>query len=362
VSEVLEVVRKREEVMMELLFGAAWAGHDELVPQLWAELVKMPFFDLRGNRIKHGVAAGGCLRTAAAIDDDPRVWVPFLQRTLENGHQPFVEWVLADVEPDANANYVAFAAKSGSLELVKWLYAKGYPVGGEAMRNAASSGNVALCKWVLGHGNGPTQGAMKVAVVRGHVEVLEWLSAQGCSCTSDVLCHAVRLGGVPVVAWCLDHHTHPPDAGDLLALSCRNEQGSDVFEYLADQRGFQGSPTELMRVVAKNRKWFRSECFDAAILAKRYGTPLYSDYLLDSILHEDLDRLRFALSQGQRPWARCYKELINNPDPTLLNEVLLARKVGGRIPKVDRKLIKEALDEGFCEPKARKLLMDYSMM
>ena len=175
------------------------------------------------------------------------------------------------------------------------------------MTNAASSGNVALCKWVLGHGIGPTQSAMEAAVEGGHIEVLEWLSTQGCSCTSEVLRHAVRKGGVPVVAWCHDHHTHPPDAGDLLALSCKNKQGSDVFEYLAAQRGLQGSPTELMRVVAENRKWYRMECFDAAILVKRYGTPLYSDYLLDSILHQDVGRLRFALSQGQVASVPCYK-------------------------------------------------------
>jgi hypothetical protein len=343
VSEVLEVEPKREEAMRGLLFGAARAGHDELAPQLWAELVEMPFCDPRGGMIKQGVAAGGCLRTAAAINDNPRAWVSCLQLTLEKGHQPFAEWVLADVKLNSDAQYVAVAATSGSLELVKWLYAKGYPVGGDAMRNAASSGNVALCEWVLGHGIGPTQDTMKVAVEWGHVEVLEWLSAQGCSCTSELLRHAVRTGGVPVVAWCLDHHTHPPDAGDLLALSCKNKRGSDVFEYLADQRRFQSSPTELMGAAAEHYVWMPRVNFDAAILVKRYHTPLYSRYVSDAIYYDDLGRLRFALSQGQEVSMDCYKMLMMKRDPTLLNEVLLARKMGGSIPEVDRKLIKEAL-------------------
>jgi hypothetical protein len=360
VSELLEIATKSEDVMVDLLCGAAEAGHDGVGLQLWAALLKMPGHVRRMDWIIRSVACGGCIRTAAAIDDDPRAWVRFLQSTLEKGHRPFVEWVLAAVILNANAQYIAFAATSGSLELVKWLHAKGYPVGGKAMRNAASSGNVALCKWVLGHGIGPTQRAMEVAVERGHVEVLEWLSALGCSCTSDVLRHAVGTGGVPVVAWCLDHHTHPPDAGDLLALSCKNKQGSDVFEYLADQRGFQSSPTEVMQVVAEPRHWHERACFDAAILVKRYGTPLSSDYLPQSILHEDLDRLRFSLSQGQRPWARWYASLINNADPTLLNEVLLARKVGGRIPEVDQKLIKRALGWDEFHPNAKKVLADHS--
>ena len=235
------------------------------------------------------------------------------------------------------------------------------------MTNAASSGNVALCKWVLGHGIGPTQSAMEAAVEGGHIEVLEWLSTQGCSCTSEVLRHAVRKGGVAVVAWCLDHHTHPPDAGDLLALSCGNEQGSDVFEYLADQRGFQSSPTELMRtaaelVASKYNEPLDStrESFDAAILVKRHGTLLFPSYLLNAIYRGDLGRLRFALSQGQEVSGVCYKALIESWDPTLLHEVLRARTVGGSIPEADQKLIKMALGWDECHPNAKKVLADYS--
>ena len=131
-------------------------------------------------------------------------------------HRPFAEWVLADVEADSDAEFIADAAESGSLELVKWLYGKGYAVGGDALANAAASGNVALCKWVSDHGLAPTQSDMEEAVVGGYLHVLEWLLAEGCSCTSEVIERAVRFGGVPVVAWCLDHHPHLPDTDDLL--------------------------------------------------------------------------------------------------------------------------------------------------
>jgi hypothetical protein len=215
------------------------------------------------------IASGGCVRTAAAIDDDPTVWVRFLALALCNGRCPFVEWVLSDVEPDTDARYIAYAAESGSLELVKWLRAKGYTVGTDAMSNAATSGNVDQCKWVSHHGLAPTQSAMKAAVDGGHVQVLEWLSSMGCMCTRKLLRHAVRRGGVPVVAWCLEHHSHAPDTGDLLVLSCENHRGTDVLEYLTDQRDFQSSPTELMRGAAGNRgRLLRGGC-DAAILVKR---------------------------------------------------------------------------------------------
>jgi hypothetical protein len=270
--------------------------------------------------------------------------------------------VLADAEPDADAKYVADAARSGSLKLVKWLYAKGYRVGGEAMANAAESGNVDLCKWVLGHGIDPTQDAMEAALEGGHVEVLEWLSAMGGTCTSQLLCDAIAVSGVPVVAWCLDHHPHPPDGGYLLELSCLRYQGSEVFEYLADHRGFEESPTELMKAVAHGIFVEFENAFDAAVLTTRYGTPLFPNYMMRAIYHEDVGRVRFALSQGQDVSEECYELLIDNADATLLNEVLLARTVGGSIPEVDHKRIKEALHRFKCRENVSEVLAYHSIV
>jgi hypothetical protein len=360
VSEVKEIEPKSEEVMVDLLCGATQAGHDELALQLWAEVVKMPEYDRRRYWIMYRVASGGCIRTAAAINDDPTAWIEHVVPALHSGHLPFVEWVLADVEPDENAQYVVEAAKSGSLELVKWLYTKGYAVRGEAMTNAAASGNVDLCKWVLDLGLVPDQSTIEAAVEWGHVQVLEWLSGMGCMCTSELLRHAVRIGGVPAVAWCLEHHSHAPDAGDLLILSCESIRGTDVFEYLTDQRGFQSSPTELMRAAAKNGGRLVVGGFDATVLVKRYGVPLYPGFIREAIVLEDLARIRCALVQGQEVSKDCYEELIQNADATLLNEVLLARKVGDRIPKADRELIKEVLRDVDCSPNAKMMLADHS--
>jgi hypothetical protein len=367
VSELLKIEPKTKEVMESVLYGVAKAGHDELALQLLSELMELPRSVLTAYIIKHSVAMGGCVRTAAVIDDDRRAWVGFLSDALRRGHQRFTEWVLSDVELNAHASYVADAAESGSLELVKWVCAKGYAVGGGTFMSAAASGNVDLCEWVWHQSVAPTQSSMQAAVEKDNVDVLEWLSTKGCTCTSALLRLAVRTAGVPVVAWCLDHHAHPPDAGDLLALSCGNEQGSDVFEYLADQRGFRSSPTELMRtaaelVASKYNEPLDStrESFDAAILVKRHGTLLFPSYLLNAIYRGDLGRLRFALSQGQEVSGVCYKALIESWDPTLLHEVLRARTVGGSIPEADQKFIKRALGWDKCHPNAKKVLADYS--
>jgi hypothetical protein len=364
VTEFLTRKRKSHEMLRRLLLGAGMAGHDELALQLVAIYEKLPGNINYGRTMMKFIASGGCVRTAAAIDDDPTAWVDYLPDALSNGHKRFVQWVLADVKPDPHAPYIIKAAQSGSLELVKWLYAKGYKVKSAPVTRAAESGNVGLCKWLLDHGRFFLwQVAMKAAVRGGHVHVLEWLSTQGGSCDSELLCYAVRKGGVPVVAWCLDHHPHPADAGDLLLHSCRSMKGSEVFEYLVSQRGFQSSPKELMGAVADRNRGRQAGRFDAAVLVKRYGTPLYSGYLWDAIHRHDVGRLRFALAQGQEVSVECYEKLFDTTDPAMLNEVLLARKQGDSIPEADQARIRKVLLRRFrCSSNMLKVLMDHSVV
>jgi hypothetical protein len=365
ISQLLATVPKTDNLMEDVLYGVANAGHDELALQLLEDSVQIPAGVFRRTRVLEGVAKGGCLRTAAAIDDDPASWLRYLRYPLGRGHQRFVEWVLGDMEPHADAQYITDAASSGSLELVKWLHTKGYVVGGETMGRAAWSGNLDLCKWVADQGVLPTQDAMRSAVFGGHVHVLEWLVTQGCLCTSAVLRRALFSAGVPVVAWCLDNHPRPSDAGDLLALSCETELGSAVFEYLADERGLESSPTILMRAVEESHASglpMPNSLFDAAILVKRYGTPLYPEYMFEAYELDDVGRLRFALSQGQEVSADCYEKLTCSFDPTLLNEVLLGRKVGGSIPESDLSLIKQVVRRWGCHPSAARVLADHSVV
>ena len=355
----------RTQRLQALLCGAAAAGHDELARQLLVDLTELDDHIGSGYDVKDSVAAGGCVRTAAAIDDDPAAWRRFLPHALRNGRLRFAEWVLADGDTD-DYTLLLSAAKSGSVELVAWLHSKGCAVRGGALTNAAASGNLDLCKWVVERGLVPTQDDMEAAVKGGHVEVLEWLRSQGCTCTSRVLRLAVRKAGVPVVSWCLDHHPDPSDAGDLLALSCQNEQGNDMFEYLADERGLRSSPTALMRAAAQvDAEHLRADPFDAAILVKRYGSaraPLYPGYILDAIRREHLGRLRFALGQAQDVSDDCFRALVKTPDAALLQTVLLAWKGGGRLSEADQAHILSCIRDHSIHLNAIAVLKDHSMV
>ena len=82
----------------------------------------------------------------------------------------------------------------------------------------------------------------------------------------------------------------------------------------------------------------------------------------EAIHHEDLVRLRFALLHGQEVSVACYDALIEEADPTLLNEVLLARKVGDTFPEGDRGRIKEALRRFKRRECVTKVLADHSIV
>jgi hypothetical protein len=164
----------------------------------------------------------------------------------------------------------------------------------------------------------------------------------------------VFSGIVSVVAWLLDHVAAPHDV-DLLVLSCQNRWGSDVFEYLADNRGYESAPEELMIAAARN-----SMVFDAAVLVKRYRVPLHHTYLGRAIVATDVGRIRFALSHGQVPVAMHYTQLFHSPDVGLLSEVLRARKVDGVLPEADRAHIQHALRVSPFNERAMKVLSDHA--
>ena len=117
-----------------------------------------------------------------------------------------------------------------------------------------------------------------------------------------------------------------------------------MFEYLADNRGYESAPEELMVAAVRN-----SMVFDAAVLVKRYRVPLHHTYLGRAIVATDVGRIRFALSHGQVPVAMHYTQLFHSTDVGVLSEVLRARKVDGVLPGADRSAgvtVQRRSDEG----------------
>ena len=356
VSEALEVTRGTGQAMHLLAAGAARAGHDSLALRLVEDYASRFQCSAKSLEIEEEVATGGCLLTAAAIDDDPSQWLTTVHAAVTSGQLRFAQWLLADFEPLAALPLLEVAVGSGSLDLVTWLYAKGWPVDeSRAVWNALFSGNFDMLHWALDRGFSVTEEAMEGAVVAGHIHMLEWYVAKGGRCSGDWLETAVTSCRVPVVDWLLDHCT-PPDGVDLLVLSCGHESGTDVFEYLFDKRGFRSNPEDLMAAAAVS-----TFGFDVAVVLKRYPqATLDHEYLETALDDEDVGRTRFALSQGLVPSVDDNVDLLNSVDSTLLSEVLIARKVDGTLPEVDRARMREALPHTDRKQSTMKILREHS--
>lgn len=98
------------------------------------------------------------------------------------------------------------AARSGHLEMVKWLHEnRSEGCSTRAMDGAASSGHLEVVEWL--HQNrteGGSRAAIDRAAYNGHLEVVKWLtqncgSAPFAQCTTKVMDDAAMRGDLKMV-------------------------------------------------------------------------------------------------------------------------------------------------------------------
>ena len=74
---------------------------------------------------------------------------------------------------------IAWAARSGNLELVKWLQGEGCDWGHSVCASAARSGKLEVLKWLRVNGCPWNEGTCACATYFGQVETLRWARANG---------------------------------------------------------------------------------------------------------------------------------------------------------------------------------------
>ena len=132
-------------------------------------------------------------------------------------------------------NYaVAWVAKNGYLDAVKFLYANGADISADssrALRWAAGNGHLEVVKYLHEHGADITaydNYAVKSAAYRGHLEVVKYLHGHGADITADNNC-AVKLAagkGYP----------------EVVKYLCRNGAGITVFNHFC-------TPIQALKII-----------------------------------------------------------------------------------------------------------------
>lgn len=97
---------------------------------------------------------------------------------------------------------------------VKWLHARGVPLGDGTMNAAAKHGNLALLRWAhtqLNSDPGPDQGccalpenAMNIAAYHGRIKSMAWLKERGCTITSMASIKAAANAQQQALIWLIE--------------------------------------------------------------------------------------------------------------------------------------------------------------
>ena len=157
------------------------------------------------ERLEERKSEGRCLYVFARVCKEWRkaqlkVGGPLRTRVYSDvilpGRAELVEWALAEGCPREGDGYYTtmahYAAEYGHLELVQslcgeegasWGFAR-FAMDENVMMHAARSGNLELVKWLRANGCPWDAHACHVAVRRGHVRVLRWARENGCKWTA----------------------------------------------------------------------------------------------------------------------------------------------------------------------------------
>jgi hypothetical protein len=161
------------------------------------------------------------------------------------------------------------AARTGHLDLLRWLHSRGCPWGAQAGLHAARAGHLEVLKFLKEHGCPLTQEArdwasgfmpgdtvLHVAAASGHLEIAEWAAAAGFLLGESAVRDAAAAGHLAVVQWAVSHGftvgeaiftaaaegTHQPSALKLLQWLREHVRSSP--EHMARFSVGRGSSTD----------------------------------------------------------------------------------------------------------------------
>ena len=118
----------------------------------------------------------------------------------EGGNIEIIKWLLASGQ-QWDAAVCAIAAQFGQLEALKWLHTNGCPWDKETCWRAAHGGHFEVLKWA--HANDCPWDAQTCfrAAGGGHLEMLKWARANGCLWDANTCAYAAKGGHLEMLKW-----------------------------------------------------------------------------------------------------------------------------------------------------------------
>ena len=274
------------------LIGASFGGH--VVAMRWMLERGCPVSEeVRVAAASSGsVAAMELISEARGWTNSALVW----ESVAKSGSLPALEWIgrFATArydEPALPATLCVCAAKSGNLEMIKWLRSRGHPLVDpdhpyprKALNEVAARGHLAALGWYRENGfprhhrdvsysvwRGITRRGVALealdwcvaevnppiplvdlaghAGASGRIDLLVWLVSHGCPCTKATFASAVKKGRLEAMRW-LRANGCPIDVDGAMVIAA----GGGRVETLAWLRDELGCPFDGRACTAAVRK------------------------------------------------------------------------------------------------------------
>jgi hypothetical protein len=249
----------------------------------------------------------------------------------ERGPAWRVEW--AD-----SSDWCAMAAGHGHVHLLQWALSRGARMGDGVARSAALANQKATLQWLQLQGVRLSASVAEAALLGGHFQLLHWLHEQGCPLDMRCGIRAASSGNLQVLQWVMD-------AGCLHDLNNRQvtaaAAGSGDFAKLryVVERGFFLGPSTASAAIRRGDlpmlRWLREQdcpwnaseiCSDAVYSGRlevlqwchAQGGELGAEVLLMAVRSGPLPMMQWLREQGC-PWiSSLYHEAARNGRLTAL--------------------------------------------
>ena len=117
------------------------------------------------------------------------------------GHIELVQYLIQRQGFAMDENVMMWAARSGNLELVRWLRGEGCPWDRWTCNFAASAGQLGILQWLRANGCPWDARTCNEAAKCGHLETLRWAREHGCDWDAAACYNAAEGGQLEVLQW-----------------------------------------------------------------------------------------------------------------------------------------------------------------
>ena len=118
------------------------------------------------------------------------------------GHRELVQFLIREQGFAMDEGVMGWAARSGNLEMVRWLRGEGCEWSALACQYAAACGQLRVLQWLRANGCPWDADTCNAAAHSGHLATLRWARENGCEWSGVRTCGAAAIGGhLKILQW-----------------------------------------------------------------------------------------------------------------------------------------------------------------